>query len=863
MWVGAVVVAIPVLTPSVLSKVRESVFFEPDNAGSEVVTLDEASSDDAFRTNLTDRVARSTPRLDDSSTSSSKSEYGTDRGTDRLNSSSTTANANSRSRQQATAPAKSQPDAQPKLSWLGDDNERDLETEERLVPPKIPARETLQADEPVEQFDFLFGDATPLPAASNAADDEPQLPTAAAARTQKNANSKIVDSAKPDSTPSWLFPESTPSDAPSDSPLREADPGRLPTNAANPQTSDPNIAGLTNRNNIAAPVDPLPVDFGSDGYSAGGYYMALDTGYDWWSEPSLNPLWADRFTKPTGLDAVVFSAMQNAPTVRMINAQPQLAQTLVTEADARFDWSTFVDASWSDVDRAVVSLLDTGTAGGRFLQQQLLVEGGLKKQTRAGGYLRVGQAIQRTDNNSDFLSPPDQATTQLLLDYRQPLLKGAGRHFNSSQIMLAQFRMEASQEDSQLQLQQFLVDVVAQYWKLYEARALFVQKLKSAQRAETLLQHLTSLQRSEEQQRLLLRVQAAVTTRQTELTRAQNQTVTAQESLLTLTHGAGMVDLDSIELVPIEAPATFAVPQSMQSVTETALQNRAEVRVALAEIKASAVRQQLALNHLKPQLDAVISTFISGVSANKNVGNASDDAFANNPSYAVGLSFELPLGRRVANARVLREELESRRLNDQLQQILGNVRLDARLAYRDVQSHAAEFEQFRMAMQQAAKELQSIEAQSDTILRDPRRSSLFVDDLLQSQARLAFTEQQMLSSQTELSIALVRLKRATGELIQTGLPFDHDTTQVQQATFEEPLDGWQVPATAPVSATPTEATRYDLDDLDVSRTQLQNQPNGFTPLPPLDTSVAARRAPVNQDARRLPQRDVRGDSRYR
>jgi hypothetical protein len=348
-------------------------------------------------------------------------------------------------------------------------------------------------DDP-ESYDFLFGADSDLDSNAEAKSESANKSDSDKSVFNNHPNQPESGN-EPESLekPDWFFPD-TPDETSAQQPGRhQGNHGGLNQPAFNqPPMHQPSM----NQPFLAEP-------FGGDA----GYQLSVETGHDWWSQPALDPLWSDRFTKMTSLDAVVFSAMQNAPTVTLVNTEPQIAQTMVTEADARFDWSTFVDASWNDVDQAVVSLLDTGTAGGRFLQQQLQIQGGLKKQTRTGGHLRVGQALQRTDNNSDFLSPPDQATTQLLLDYRQPLLKGAGRQVNQSQIMLAQIGLEASQDDSQVQLQQFLVDVVSKYWRLYQARGNLLQKLRSANRAEQLLQKLSERGNSAETQRLIYRVQ--------------------------------------------------------------------------------------------------------------------------------------------------------------------------------------------------------------------------------------------------------------------------------------------------------------------------------------------------------------------
>lgn len=648
--------------------------------------------------------------------------------------------------------------------------------------------------------DFLFGEDDKLGAKTDRVQDAPKVSMSepsqespdwlfsdSPSETSEHAMSEPppfdVGSPLPNGTDSQLIPDlqfqgSNGSDL-------QLPPSELPQSAFAPELAPPLPGAPMMGTHL---VQPPQID-----QTQSDYYVELEAGTDWWTPHCQQAIWQSVPSQQAGLDGIVFAAIQNSPYVKMINTRPQMAQTVVDESDALYDWSAFVEASWSDVDRPVVSLLDTGTAGGRFVQEQLLFESGVKKNLRTGGHLRVGHAWQRTDNNSLFLSPPDQATAQLLLDYRQPLLRGAGKHISNNQIVLAQIDVEATQSNSQALLQQFLVDVVTEYWELHFARGALMQKLRCAERAEQLLNELSTFPESATRNRDLVRIQAVAAARRTELIRARNQIATRQETLLNLTYGASMPDSTSLELVPVESPGMFVVPYDLAHVTEMAVQNRAEVKVALASIRASAVRQNLALNDLKPRLDAIVSTFISGVDEAKDVGGALGDAFDFDPSYSVGLSFEMPLGRRAANARLSRQQLDYQRLQHQLEQTLGNVRLDARLAWRDVSSIATEMENQKMAVHQAGQELEYATQQAATgVSQSADNASFLIDDLLRSQEGLAVAESKLLRSQTDLSIALVKLKRATGQLLQTApIPQVSDHT-VQQASYEQPASFGQL-----------------------------------------------------------------------
>lgn len=663
-------------------------------------------------------------------------------------------------------------------------------------------------------FDFLFGDEPAAEEESKKATSPPNQRSDKDESVDQEPSPSDTQSKTQDAQPSPEGTQSSPSDLESN--MREPDemesPDWLfPESGAElqspPEPFQAPVMGSADSiwaNDIAPPEaygNPmLPLDMESQQIESqyGEYYVELDSGPDWWTPFCQQSLWDTLPAQQTGLDAIVFAAMQHSPYVKLLNTEPQIAETTVLEADSAFDWSAFVDASWNDTDRAVVSLLDTGTAGGRFVQQQFLFESGVKKNLRTGGHLRVGHAWQRTDNNSIFLSPADQATAQILLDYRQPLLRGAGRHVNSSQVILAQLNFESTQSNSQALLQQFLVDVVSEYWELHFARGVLMQKLRSVERAEQLMTELASFPESTSRNRDLARIEAVAIARRTELIRANNEVAMRQEKLLTLAYGTSMPDSATLEVVPVEAPGTFMVPHDLAYVTEMAVQNRAEVKVALAAIRASAVRQNLVLNELKPRLDAIVSTFVSGVDSNKDVGGAFSDSLNYNPSYSLGVSFEVPLGRRNANARISRQQLEYQRLQYQLEQTLGNVRLDARLALRNVSSIAKELENQKRAVSQATKELQHATGQAaEGVAKSVDNTSFLIDDLMRSQEGLAAAESKLLRSQTDLSVALVQLKRATGQLLQTAPMPQIADYAVEQASYEQPIsDAGQWPSQA-------------------------------------------------------------------
>ena len=442
-------------------------------------------------------------------------------------------------------------------------------------------------------------------------------------------------------------------------------------------------------------------------------------------------------------------------------------------------------------------MLTTGSpsAGNRFVQRELAFEAGLQKRLESGGQFSVRQSLGTLDNNSAFLDPQDQGRARLLLDYRQPLLRGRGSQISQSQIVLAQLNADAIGFESMQRLQAYSQQVVSSYWTVYRERAVLVLRIRSTQRANEVVAELQSREDSPLVRLQLVRARAAATQRKSDLIEQQFRAITAQEQLLNLTHGPDIANPERVELIPTDIPPSLGIPQPIESVVQTAIQNRPEIKAAIADIRAASVNNQLAENELLPQLDAVLSSYVIGLRGSKDVGNAFTDQFqAGDPSYSVGMSFEVPIGRRAAKSKVHRAQLQAELLKNKLRKSLGDVALDARTMYRDSNRLSAEINNNHEGLTAAAEELNYVLSRSE-MLENPTNGSLYLENLLATQARLTLAEQRFIDSRVGHSLALVSLKRATGEFMRQQISSPVAGQQVsqqapiQQVNYEAPIQG--------------------------------------------------------------------------
>ncbi len=519
------------------------------------------------------------------------------------------------------------------------------------------------------------------------------------------------------------------------------------------------------------------------------FVMRASANPTWWAHQIHQPQLQGRQQLVTTLDEVIFMALRAAPQIQVLNTQPQIQQAALNEAQADFDWSTFVNSTWNDTNDPIGSTLTVGGSGGvnRFLQRDWVFESGLRKRLKSGGDISIGQNFGTVENNSTFLNPPDQGNSRLVLDYRQPLLRGAGPSFNQSQIALANLDLQSISSESLAELQGYLVEVVGAYWNIYLQRAMLVQNRQAVKLAEELFRSLKSRKGIDVLNDQLLRAEAAVAARRSAMIRSEYDLINAQDTLINLVMGAKSETVDQLELLPEPMMLPMGFKVESEQLVQAAIRNRPEVRAAIMQIRSSAIRKQIAANQLLPQLDAIVSSYVSGIRGNSSYTGAFSDQFTTGaPSYTVGFQFEVPLGNRAAKSRLQRSQYEAQIFQREFERQVGDVVLETRIAGREIDRLNRENENNFDALQKAAKELDLIYQRKQLSLDDGKTGSYYIEDLLASQARLTAAEARLAQSQASQAIALIDLKRATGELLRSDVQ-SYQNVLYEAVPFQEEI----------------------------------------------------------------------------
>ena len=469
---------------------------------------------------------------------------------------------------------------------------------------------------------------------------------------------------------------------------------------------------------------------------------------------------------PLSIEQLLLSALEHSAQIKVFSDLPLIRETAITEADAAFDWTAFMESRWDDTSVPVGSTLTTGGPE-RFLDQNFNYSVGARRRNTFGGQVEVSQRVGHQRNNSVFFLPNDQGNSQLTVSYTQPLLRGAGKVYNTSLTVLAQIDTKIARDEFSRQLQSHLLEVTRAYWSLYMERATLLQKQRLLSRADQILQDLERRQSLDTVNSQVVRARAAVESRRAEILRAETAVRNAESKIRALTNDPRWGDSDASELIPSNTPFRVFTDVDMASAMNTAMRSRPEIGQAIKQCKASSVRMSMAKNEVLPALNMILESYASGLRGDSDIGGAWTDQFAEGrPSYSAGLQYEVPIWNRAAKARLQRRRLEVRQLQNQFRTTAETVKLEVAVAVRELRTSYQEMGAKMRSMQAAAAEVNYISERWKALGGEDRAASLMLEDLLSAQTRLADAEFGFLNSSLTYNLAQMNYKKAVGTLLQ-------------------------------------------------------------------------------------------------
>jgi outer membrane protein TolC len=363
---------------------------------------------------------------------------------------------------------------------------------------------------------------------------------------------------------------------------------------------------------------------------------------------------------------------EGAPTIFDSSIQQSSAGG-VDAALAAFDLQAAAGGQWGEnsLTRSNGFLTGTSVPTDILVARSGSLYGRMDKALSSGGVASLVHAWNYVPNNLSSQTFNSRFAGFLRGELRQPLLAGRGREFTEVAgplyrgnpnpgrgVAIARLDQNITVAEFESRIQLLLKQTHEAYLDLWLAREIYRTQAAAAATAEELLSRVqgrgqAGLQGGEAANRAY--AEENVFERRRMVDDALAGILEVENRLRRLT---GMPLNDGQLLLPVNQPATAQIIPDWGGVMNTAMQNRLELRRQHMRIQSLTLQCQAARSLTRPQLDLVAGTQLNGegeelVSGSANSNGAYDSLLdPDKAGWNVGFEFSMPLGFRLANARV-------------------------------------------------------------------------------------------------------------------------------------------------------------------------------------------------------------------
>jgi HAE1 family hydrophobic/amphiphilic exporter-1 len=416
-----------------------------------------------------------------------------------------------------------------------------------------------------------------------------------------------------------------------------------------------------------------------------------------------------------------------------------------------------------------------------------------KSFEKGGGTYTLSFANSRTSTSSTNSSLTPFYSSNLSLQFNQPLLRNRSIDASRHAIKVQKKRLEQTDSDFRQRTITIISQVQAAYWNLVFALRNQQNQLESLNLSRQNMQNIEAQISAGAKAPLdRAQVQTDIATRETNLFIATQNVSVAENTLKQLMLRDPMAPEWSAQITPTDTPSFDLSPVDLKISLDEARKNRPELRRLNLQQEITGIDIQYFKNQTKPQIDltgTIATTGLAGTPCVPDPANPFDRcspppsvlvggfgkdlrnlAGLNTYNVTVGAAISFPLRNRtaeanLAGARIQREQLQaSYRSQDQA------IEMDVRNA-----AQAVDTAQKRVVTSRAARESAEQQLSGEQKLYEVGRSTTFL--LLQRQNELTIARTNELQAQTDYNKALADLQRATASTLRINNVVVQDPTK--------------------------------------------------------------------------------------
>lgn len=444
-------------------------------------------------------------------------------------------------------------------------------------------------------------------------------------------------------------------------------------------------------------------------------------------------------------------ALRNNLDLQVAVYSPEIAHTLTSQEEAKFESTFFTDARAGTLDPAQLPATRPIASGINTNSNFAAVAPGIDIPLRTGGNLQFSSPFTRTESNDDAFYGSDYAAS-----ISQPLLRNSGQQAAEFSIRIAGYNEESTRLQSRLQVMNVLAAIDRTYWRLYAARRQLEVRKQQYDLAGALL---------ERSRRLVAAGKAA----QIEITRSESGLADQLDAIITADRvvrerqrelkrllNEPAFDEDTTILTTTDPnPVHFTLDS--QHLIDSAMQNRSEMLNYQLQIARDALTISYAKNQTLPSLVVAYTYGLHGLG--ETPSDAWDMSFDRNyDEHLATLRLDVPIGNEAAKSQLRRAMLQRLQdLSSKSAQAL-QIRKDVLDSIDGIEAVWNRIQAGRARTVLAARTLEGEQRQFDQGLRT-------ATDVLDAQTKLTDAQSSEISALADYEIAQIDLAFATGTLL--------------------------------------------------------------------------------------------------
>ena len=487
---------------------------------------------------------------------------------------------------------------------------------------------------------------------------------------------------------------------------------------------------------------------------------------------------------PLSLNDAIRQALQNNNDIEVAKDDVRFAETQLRSLYGVYDpIFSITPQIIKNVAPQTSSFLGGGGAAGTTSVTTLNLSPSLTKSfEKGGGNYTLSFANSRTSTSSTNSSLSPFYSSNLSLQFNQPLLRNREIDANRHAIKVQKKRLEQTDSDFRQRTISIISQVQAAYWSLVFALRNQQNQLDSLNVSRQNM-HNIEAQISAGAKAPLDRaqVQTDIATRETNLFIATQSVSQAENSLKQLLLRDPSSPQWSAQITPTDSPAFDLSPIDLNASLEEARKNRPELKRLDLQKEITGIDIQYFKNQTKPQIDLTGTIATTGLAGAPCIPNPADPnnrcqapptnlvggfgkdirnlAGVSTYNVTVGAAISFPIHNTTAEANLAGARIQQQQLQASYRSQDQSIEMDVRNAAQSVDTA-----QKRMVASRQARESAEQQLVGEQKLYEVGRSTTFL--LLTRQNDLTAARTNELQAQTDYNKALADLQRATAATLR-------------------------------------------------------------------------------------------------